>query len=330
MIWLVLAVLAIALAWFVIEKQKRRTHPMPGGIDSSRPLPHTAEWELYHNSLSLCSKKTRVCLAELGIDYVGHHVDLIETGAYENLSRDFLAVNPAALVPVLVHNGLPIYESHEQLAYAAAHAEGGHSLVPRDETLRSTMETWVAMGALTGDDPVAAATQSAGNAVPGLTAPLFAVMIRHIPYRNIFEGLLFHRLRQRPLLFLAMKLLGPVRTFGLTPFRKVIGLSRKAMFKHLDQLEAQLRRGGPWICGEEFTLADVGFMVLFDRLREADWEDTFFTEDRPMLCQYWQALKDRPSYQAAVAAFAHPTVTRGTAEIIALKEKDPAIAAVLS
>ena len=38
-----------------------------------------------------------MCLAELAIPYLGHHVELIETGSYEPLSRRFPAVSPAAL-----------------------------------------------------------------------------------------------------------------------------------------------------------------------------------------------------------------------------------------
>ncbi len=38
--------------------------------------------------------KSRVCMAELGIPYQSHTIDLIETGAYENIRRPFLSVNP--------------------------------------------------------------------------------------------------------------------------------------------------------------------------------------------------------------------------------------------
>ena len=65
------------------------------GFQESITLPHREEWELYHNSFSLCSKKLRVCMAELEIPYRGHHIDLIETGSYENVGRDYLAINPA-------------------------------------------------------------------------------------------------------------------------------------------------------------------------------------------------------------------------------------------
>ena len=58
-----------------------RTAPT-GGLHPEIQLPHRQEWELYHNSFSLCSKKLRVCMAELGLAYESHPIDLIETGSY--------------------------------------------------------------------------------------------------------------------------------------------------------------------------------------------------------------------------------------------------------
>ena len=110
----------------------RRTPPT-GGLHPEITLTHTQEWELYHNSLSLCSKKLRVCLAELGLPCGSHYINLIETGAYENVSRHYLRVNPGGTVPVLVHNGHPVYESHDEIVYAAQHAGvRGRTLLPED------------------------------------------------------------------------------------------------------------------------------------------------------------------------------------------------------
>ena len=326
---------AIALGalglWLVVERLRRTTHAMAGGLHEDISLPHEQAWELYHNDFSLCSKKTRVCLAELGIDYRSHRIDLIETGAYENLSRRFLKVNPAALVPVLVHEGHPIYESHEQLAYAAAHSGRGHALTPEDPQQQALMAHWVHKTSLIGDNPLAALEETAGNAVPGLTVPIFAAMIEHIPVRRIVVGVLFHRFLRRPLMFLAMKARGLKRLPSTKPVMRILQRSRTAMHGHLDELEAALdASGGPWILGDRFSLADVGMMVILDRLREVDWLDVFLTEQRPKVAAYWQALQERPSYAAGIAAFEHPTVTRGLDAIKRLKAQDPAFAAVWS
>jgi glutathione S-transferase len=324
--WLLLAFAAAAGAWYWRERGLRRTHPMSGGLHPERSVPHVAEFELYHNDFSLCSKKIRMCLAELGIPYVGHPIDLIETGSYETLSRRFLAVNPAALVPVLVHRGHPIYESHEILLYAAQHAKSAEPLVPPDEATRAVMQRWIDRSSLVGDDPTAGVAESAGNCVPGLTLPLFAAMIRDIPAHRILEGLLFHRIKQRPVLFLLLKARGLGGFAGIAPLRRAVIASRSHMARHLAALEAQLAAsGGPWITGRLLTLADVSWAVIFERLREADWTDELLT---PALRAYWDRLRARPSYRAAMDEHQHPLVRTGTARIVAGKARGGALAAL--
>jgi glutathione S-transferase len=314
------------IRWYLRERSVRRTHPMSGGLHPERCVPHTAEFELYHNDFSLCSKKIRMCLAELGIPYVGHPIDLIETGGYETLSRRFLAVNPAGLVPVLVHRGHPVYESHEILLYAAAHAKETEPLVPPDEATRAEMQRWIDCSSLVGDDPLALASESAGNCVPGLTLPLFAAMIRDVPAARILEGLLFHRLKQRPVLFLLLKTFGLSRFASAPPLRRAVQASRRHMARHLAALELQLARsGGPWITGGQLTLADVSWAVILERLREADWADVMLT---PGLRAYWQRLSARPSYDAAMTQRQHRLVRTGTARIAAEKSRGGSLAAL--
>jgi glutathione S-transferase len=323
--WLLLALAVVAGAWYGRERGLRRTHPMSGGLHPERSVPHSAEFELYHNDFSLCSKKIRMCLAELAIPYLGHHVDLIETGSYETLSRRFLAVNPAALVPVLVHHGRPIYESHDILLYAAAHAKSAEPLVPPDEATRALMQRWIDKSSLVGDDPTAGVAESAGNCVPGLTLPLFAAMIRDIPVHRILEGLLFHRIKQRPILFLLLKVRGLAGFASLGPLRRAVLASRRHMQRHLSELEQQLATsGGPWITGAQFTLADVSWAVIFERLHEADWTAELLT---PALRGYWDRLRARPSYRAAMTQHEHPLVRAGTARIVAEKARGGALRA---
>lgn len=314
-------VLGLAL-WYGRERTLRRTHPMTGGLHPERSVPHTAEFELYHNDFSLCSKKIRMCLAELGIPYLGHPIDLIETGRYETLSRRFLAVNPASLVPVLVHRGHPIYESHDILLYAAAHAKSREPLVPPDDATRAVMQRWIDRSSLVGDDPTAGVAESAGNCVPALTLPLFAAMIRDIPTHRILEGLLFHRIKQRPLLFLLLKASGLAGFARITTLRRAVLASRRHMERHLADLDAQLAAsGGPFITGGKLSLADVSWAVIFERLREADWTAELLAPGRPALLAYWERLRARASYRAAMDAHQHPLVRAGTARIVAEKAR---------
>jgi len=323
---LLLGVALVGLGAFLYERSRRNTHPVAAGRCESRLLPYQRDFELYHNDFSLCSKKARLCLAELGIQARLHPVDLIETGRYENLSRNFLQVNPAGLVPVLVHRGHPIYESHEQIRYAAQNAaSGAPQLIPETEEARAEMERWIEKASVTGDDPIAAAHQSAGNAVPGLTVPLFASMIAEIPTWRILEGLLFHRLKSRPALFLMMKVAGFRGLRDGSPARKLIARCGRALHGHLDDLEVQLdQSGGPWILGNTFSLADVSWAVILERLREADSLPVFLSPDsRPCVTAWWRKLQERPSYASAIEAHRHPTTQRGLERLRAAKQRDP-------
>ena len=59
--------------------------------------------ELYHHGSSACAAKVRFALAEKRLDWTGHYVDILRG---DQFSADFLAVNPKAVVPVLVHDGV--------------------------------------------------------------------------------------------------------------------------------------------------------------------------------------------------------------------------------
>jgi len=327
----VLGVLAAALVAFARERARRRPHPVPPGHRPEIALPHAREFELYHNALSLCSMKTRVCMAELQVPYKGHAIDLIETGSYETLSRRFLAVNPAGTVPVLVHRGHPIYESHEQIRYAAAHAPpGSPALVPADSGLKKEMERWIDLSSLT-EDPIRYPERSIGNAVPRLSLQIFAAMIEEIPYRNIVEGLLFHFDKRRPVLFLTLKARGLERLHTLTPLMRMLTVGRTHVNTHLDALEKQLgESGGPWILGEAFSLADVSWMVILERLRQVDNEHVFIGGGRRPACTaYWERLKKRPSYAEAILGYPHPLIDHGIQRLKQVKAADPVLRAAL-
>lgn len=295
-----------------------------GGLHPEITLPHTEEWELYHNSFSLCSKKLRVCMAELGLAYRNHHVHLIETGAYENVSRRYLAVNPGGTVPVLVHRGHPVYESHDEIAYAAEHAGGrGRELLPEEPETKALVERWTDRASIVGN-ALRGLDRRAGHCVPGLTFPLFATMVRYIPYREIFRGLLTHPNKERPLFFATLKLRSVDGVAGLGPLMRVLVRSREHMGAHLDALGAQLEgHGRAWIVGERFTLADVSWVVVLDRLVEADWAEFFWGAGRrPAVAAYWERLSARPSYATEIDDKRCPATRRGIADLREAKRRN--------
>lgn len=64
--------------------------------------------ELYHNAASTCSQKVRLVLAEKGLDYASHDIDLIGGGQHD---PEYVKLNPGHVVPTLVHEGYVATES---------------------------------------------------------------------------------------------------------------------------------------------------------------------------------------------------------------------------
>jgi glutathione S-transferase len=94
--------------------------------------------QLYHYEPTANSMKPLLCLAEKGVDYESHYIDLHN---FEQHSERFVAVNPNGQVPVLVHDGAVITEStviNEYLDEVFPEVR----LVPEDPVLRARMRIW--------------------------------------------------------------------------------------------------------------------------------------------------------------------------------------------
>ena len=63
--------------------------------------------ELYHGTTSVCAQKVRLTLAEKGLEWQSH---LLELNG-DHLTPEYLKINPNGVVPTLVHDGTIIVES---------------------------------------------------------------------------------------------------------------------------------------------------------------------------------------------------------------------------
>ncbi len=95
--------------------------------------------ELYHHGSSVCAAKVRFALAEKGVvpDEM-HYVDILKG---EQFTPEFLAINPKAVVPSMVHDDQIINESTVICQYVNE-AFDGPSLVPDDPLARARMRIW--------------------------------------------------------------------------------------------------------------------------------------------------------------------------------------------
>ena len=94
--------------------------------------------ELFHNDMSTCSQKVRLALAEKGLDWTDHHLNL---RAADQQKLDYLALNPNGVVPTIRDYGTVVIEStviNEYLDDACP----APLLRPEDASARSRMRLW--------------------------------------------------------------------------------------------------------------------------------------------------------------------------------------------
>ena len=93
---------------------------------------------LYHNDMSLCAQKVRICLAEKGLAWEDKHLVL---RAAEHQQPWYLKLNRRAVVPTLVHDGHVATESNVILEYLED-VFPQPRLRPNDPHQRSKMRLW--------------------------------------------------------------------------------------------------------------------------------------------------------------------------------------------
>src|SRR6516165_2432702 len=94
---------------------------------------------LYHNDMSLCAQKVRICLAEKGLAWEDKHLVL---RAAEHQQPWYLKLNRRAVVPTLVHDGHVVTESNVILEYLED-VSPEPRLRPNDPYNRSKMRLWI-------------------------------------------------------------------------------------------------------------------------------------------------------------------------------------------
>lgn len=95
--------------------------------------------ELYHHGSSVCAAKVRFALAEKGVvaDKL-HYVDILKG---QQFTKEYLKINPKAVVPALVHNDQIINESTVICGYVND-AFAGPDLIPEDPLARARVRLW--------------------------------------------------------------------------------------------------------------------------------------------------------------------------------------------
>lgn len=233
--------------------------------------------ELYHFWSSVCSVRVRIALEEKGVAWTSRYIDLFK---FDQLQPGYLSINPAGMVPTLVHNGEAIYESSVINEYIDA-AFPGIPLLPKDP-LKAARAREFAKACDDGFDAIAKLT-----------------MMKYIlpKLRNRWsDDVLREQASLRPTKFLQDLHSRAVRGEIHEDELRASMASIEAL---LDRLEKALDPG-PWIVGE-FSLADISIAPFMFRLSALGQDQFWSVEKRPSLHAWYTAISKRPAFQVAVS-----------------------------
>jgi glutathione S-transferase len=233
--------------------------------------------QLYHYEPSANSMKPLLCLAEKGIPYESHYVDLHN---FEQHSEAFVRMNPNGQVPVLIHDGNVINEStviNEYLDEVFPEVR----LVPEDPVARAHMRIWSKFV----DEYFCPAVSRIG----------WSVLIPKIAAR-LKAGELDEALKKIPLEEQRQKWL-TAATESFT--EEELADARRRVIVSLERMERILDKS-KWLAGGEYSLADVNTYSMVVAVRRLVPE-AMSEEKTPRSIEWFERMNARPAVQAALA-----------------------------
>lgn len=243
--------------------------------------------QLYHHDSSVCAAKVRVALHEKGLSWESRLLALDG----DQFAPEYLALNPAAVVPTLVHDGRVVTESSVILEYL-------DDAFP-ERPLRPADPYWAAVArrlVLQLD----AGADSIHYCASVLT---YGIAYRHKLLaqaegtdRAALSAVIDRNMNPKSRLWLEDVVVDGIRApqFGLA-LRRVDAL--------LSEFEAVLAQV-PWLSGRRYGLADASFisyMVRFDLLQLG-----FLWTKRPLVAEWYARLTARQSTRAVREVY-HPS-----------------------
>ena len=231
---------------------------------------------LYHNAASTCSQKVRLVLAEKGLEYESHDVDLIGGAQHD---PEYVKLNPNHVVPTIVHEGGVFIEStliNEYLEDAFPE----NPMRPADAAGRHAMRLW---------------TKRIDELHPSAGVLTYAIGTRPMIQQRSPEEIEAH-LEQIPDPK-RRELRRSVIEHGVNA--PEFGDAMHAFVRMLDQMQADLSERG-WLAGELFSLADAAALPYVLRLDHLAM--TPLLNARGRVADWYARVQARASFDKAVSS----------------------------
>ena len=226
---------------------------------------------LWHAGLSTCSQRVRIALAELGLEYEGH---LINLHAGENASEWYQAIHPDGVVPALVDNGRLVVESVDIIDYLD-HKHTVLRLTPAEPAQKNAMS---------------ALMKRADEAQKHLKLLTFEFLFKAAPATSDDLFRAFQNSHKNEVL----KKFHRDFHAGFEPSR--IENAAAATDRDFKVLEQLLSDGREFLTGPTFSLADVAWIPNFHRFDLIGWPFGHY----PYLQRWFKRVSTRPSYAKAL------------------------------
>lgn len=231
--------------------------------------------QLYHFWDSFCSFKVRLCLEEKGLPWQGTYVDLM---AFENVRPDYLRINPAGLVPVLIHDGETVTESSIINEYLDDRFPAIR-LRPADALELARMRLWVRHE----EDELFIAVRPAS-----LNLMMKKVFARYSEQQ--LDELLAHHPRPDRV--------SQLKQMFHAPFdAKAVDSSRRMLSRAFARMNASLGKR-PWLAGDTYSLADIAAAPVVDRVERLGMAELW--NDLPAFADWVKRLTGRSAYRRAM------------------------------
>lgn len=253
--------------------------------------------ELYHHRTSCCAVKVRLALNEKRLAWTGRLLDL---RAGDQFRPDYLKLNPNAVVPTLVHDGVPVIESTVINEYIDE-VFPDPPLRPADALGRARMRVWTKW------------PDEGGHAANGAIG--FALSHRHLIKDTSKEAIEAHldripdpARRERQRASIEQGLDAPIVLDAVRRFADLMVRMDRAL------------ADGPWLAGDRYSLADIALTPYVTRLDDMGMSG-FWNGRWPRVADWYARIRARPSHRRTIYDEGNPEVFALLAENSA-KEHD--------
>ena len=233
--------------------------------------------KLYHGVQSVCSIKVRIGLAEMSLDYEDIELNLQRGDQFD---PDYMALNPAAVVPTLVDDGLVVVES-SLILESLDRVYNDARLMPEGRAAGVAVRHWLLR---------CIAVHAAINTLSFSTV----MRKRQLAAKSMEE--IEVSLEKMPDPILRAKRLD---LFANSLGSIYVDQALSQMRATLTDMEKALKSDN-WVSGESFGLADIALISYIDRLERLGFESLL--NATPNVLTWLARMQDRDSYQSEVAA----------------------------